>query len=113
MNRRARQQKQRERESYRGHVLYSLAAPSRNDPMKSKKGTEEFDRGLIVAQFVGGAALVLAVLAFLHRQDAQRRVGELVGRGEVRDAAIDSRDGGESTTTETKHRRPNRPCTHL
>ena len=48
--------------------------------------TKKFDGCLVVAQLVGGPAVVLAILALLYREDTQRRVGELVSRGKMRDA---------------------------
>lgn len=50
--------------------------------------TKEFDRSLIASQLVGGAAIILAVLALLSRQDTKRSVRKLVGSRKVRDTAL-------------------------
>lgn len=49
---------------------------------------EEMDFRFVLSQLVDSLALVVTVLTLLDRDDAQSRVGELIGGGEVRDAVV-------------------------
>lgn len=49
---------------------------------------EEMDFRFVLSQLVDSLAFVVAVLTLLDCDDAQSRVGELIGGGEVRDAVV-------------------------